>query len=498
MDSWSAHLLLGLQLGNGCFEFFLGELDGLTIFVVDGFAGVFAIQLPLVLVDELAENWFWNFVDWLFFLVFLSVLMLFTWVFALLVLHLLSHHFIFFDFHLTVIGIAVLFIVRARHAILILVFLVVLFDGDFLSLVDSDVLIVVVIALFVFLVLFLDHLALDLVHVVLVLLVVHATSFFNLALAAFVACLARREVRRRQIQTVKVLGTHKQLALLRTQVLVRVHARLLQDVHVALQFLNLLQVVHESFADLLKKERSIRNIEWNALLDAVKLFVKHSHLVFSTSLSFVTLLLERCSVAHKGRTQVNALLKAVLAHESLHLCIEFALLFTFSAFHSLAALLNDCLMLNRGRGLLSDLITSGIVRTLAALGGQSGVDHLVHCVHVREQLGLGTGRVKLERLWGSWLLGLLELLHLPDKVALDAAEVRHWARSGETETEEAFFGRLREVRVHFLVKLALLFVFDCLHAWRHLRLLVALLSISNDTLLSLVLVPLHHHLEAGN
>jgi hypothetical protein len=59
------------------------------------------------------------------------------------------------------------------------------------------------------------------------------------------ADISRWEVGGGQVETVVVLSRDKELALLFSQVLIWVHAGIAQDLHVALEFLNLVEIVDE-------------------------------------------------------------------------------------------------------------------------------------------------------------------------------------------------------------------------------------------------------------
>ena len=70
-------------------------------------------------------------------------------------------------------------------------------------------------------------------------------------------------------------------------------------------------------------------------------------------LGLFALLLETGSVADQGRAEVDALLQAVLTHESLDVGLELALGFELAAFHDCPVLFDNGLMLDGGRRLFS-------------------------------------------------------------------------------------------------------------------------------------------------
>jgi hypothetical protein len=123
----------------------------------------------------------------------------------------------------------VVFVVVLSSDVLLFI-LVVLFNSDFLSFINIGMmrLLVIIFTIFILLVFFLNNFICNLI------LVVQTTSFLNFALTSFIITLARREVSSGQVKTIKVFGTHKKVSLFSTQMLVRIHSCLLQNINVTL------------------------------------------------------------------------------------------------------------------------------------------------------------------------------------------------------------------------------------------------------------------------
>ena len=104
----------------------------------------------------------------------------------------------------------------------------------------------------------------------------------------------------------------------------------------------------------------------------------------------------------------------------------------------------------------------------------------------------------MERLRPGRLLRLLQLLHLCDEILLNLAEVGHragpWGRKRELEI--GLRCSLGRVEIFFDAATALILML--LHARGQFSRLEVLLSVESDSLLSVMLLLLDHHLIPGH
>jgi len=119
-------------------------------------------------------------------------------------------------------------------------------------------------------------------------------------------------------------------------------------------------------------------------------------------------------------------------------------------------------------------------------------------IHVSTKMSTWTGLTKLKRLRDSWILRFFELFHLIDKCLLKGSEVRHRSCSNWLERKQLFglLTLLSWLKVILLSSFQL--VHMSLHSGRQFRSSIACLCISSNSLLSLMLVSLHHHFESRN
>lgn len=88
------------------------------------------------------------------------------------------------------------------------------------------------------------------------------------------------------------------------------------------------------------------------------------------------------------------------------------------------------------------------------------------------------------------------MFHLRDEGLLETTEIGDGPGSDRLEGELQASGALAWLRGVQIVLLHLVSV--CLHAWRQTSVFVADFSVATDPHFSLMLVALHHHLEAGD
>lgn len=175
------------------------------------------------------------------------------------------------------------------------------------------------------------------------------------------------EVCSREIQSVEILCTYQKFSLLWCQVLIWVHASLRQDLNVLLEFLDLLQIVHEGLAYLLQQKRAVCNIETYSVFYLFELIIHLFHLSAFRLLKLLSLLLQRFGIVLQCWTKSYTLLKSVLDNKALQFLILLCFFFLKMFLHLLTIRFDYRVVLGGRAWLLGCLVSLDMCRRAAFL-----------------------------------------------------------------------------------------------------------------------------------
>ena len=159
---------------------------------------------------------------------------------------------------------------------------------------------------------------------------------------------AIREIRGCMVQSVIIFRRDKQFPLLFSKVLIWIHSRLSQDCHISLQLLNLVKVVNECLRHLFNKQWTIRYIELNLCFNLIVRILERFHFLLGPLWCLLSLLSQVLAVRDQRRRTLDSLLQSSLLDVSIDFLLKETLLFCFFLLLLLTPEFDSRIMFRRG------------------------------------------------------------------------------------------------------------------------------------------------------